>query len=417
VTLLKTNDPAAVHSTELASCTSCDGQNLTPFYSVAATPVTCASVFESAALAQAVPVGRVELSVCHACGLIFNTMFDEKLADIGARYESAQGASAHFSQFAQSLSKGWIQDHQLQGQTVIEIGCGDGAFLKLMLTHGVASAVGFDPVTIAQEHSAAHPTLSLRAQRFDATTLQVAGQAAVCRHTLEHVADVSGFLRLLAQWARQAPGRAVLFEVPAIERVLTEFAFWDVYYEHCSYFTAASLRHAFEQAGFEVTRLEPVYNDQYLVLEAAAVPELTPRLLNAARLDALHTACLQFANQARQAIANCNQGLQALAAHGGGPVVLWQGASKTVGFLSALSSTELIHSAVDLSPQRWGQFLPGSGLPIYPPAQLQSIQPAHVVLMNPVYFDEVQAHLTQMGVGARLLTVNDLCSGKATAMF
>ena len=29
----------------------------------------------------------------------------------------------------------------------------------------------------------------------------------------------------------------VLFELPDVERVLREVAFWDVYYEHCSYFT------------------------------------------------------------------------------------------------------------------------------------------------------------------------------------
>ena len=35
------------------------------------------------------------------------------------------------------------------------------------------------------------------------------------------------------------PGTPVFFELPDLERVLVERAFWDIYYEHCSYFTQA----------------------------------------------------------------------------------------------------------------------------------------------------------------------------------
>ncbi len=43
---------------------------------------------------------------------------------------------------------------------------------------------------------------------------------------------------------------AVLFELPDTTRVLDEVAFWDVYYEHCSYFTAGSLARLFAVNGF-----------------------------------------------------------------------------------------------------------------------------------------------------------------------
>ncbi|NJM57780.1 MAG: hypothetical protein HC857_10560 [Synechococcales cyanobacterium RU_4_20] len=33
----------------------------------------------------------------------------------------------------------------------------------------------------------------------------------------------------------------VYFEVPDAERIFAERAFWDVYYEHCSYFSPPSL--------------------------------------------------------------------------------------------------------------------------------------------------------------------------------
>ena len=60
----------------------------------------------------------------------------------------------------------------------------------------------------------------------------------------------------------------MFFEVPDTDRVLGEGAFWDIYYEHCSYFTPGSMARAFRAAGFAITRLERDYGDQYLLLEA-----------------------------------------------------------------------------------------------------------------------------------------------------
>ena len=60
----------------------------------------------------------------------------------------------------------------------------------------------------------------------------------------------------------------MLFELPDVRRVLDEVAFWDVYYEHCSYFSAGSLARLFRATGFEVLDLALDYDDQYLLLEA-----------------------------------------------------------------------------------------------------------------------------------------------------
>ena len=67
----------------------------------------------------------------------------------------------------------------------------------------------------------------------------------------------------------------LFFELPDTERVLDECAFWDIYYEHCSYFTPGSLERLFRRSGFEVTRQWKAFDDQYLMLEArpgAGVP-------------------------------------------------------------------------------------------------------------------------------------------------
>ncbi len=55
----------------------------------------------------------------------------------------------------------------------------------------------------------------------------------------------------------------VFFQIPDMSRVLKDVAFWDVYHEHCSYFTAGALRNLFVMSGFDVMDVWTDYDDQY----------------------------------------------------------------------------------------------------------------------------------------------------------
>lgn len=398
---------ANADSLRSATCPSCASTDLAAFYSVAATPVTCTSVFDSRDEARAVPSGRVDLVYCRGCSLIFNPRFDPVLADVGARYESSQAASGHFSEFTRSLSRRWVERYSLVGKTVLEVGCGHGEFLERMLADGVARGVGLDPVSTGVTASAG--PLQILARRFDASTVDIEADALVCRHTLEHIPDLREFLGHLASWARRRQNRVVLFEVPATERILTERAFWDVYFEHCNYFTADSLSCAFGIAGFNVRVMDRVYSDQYLILEATIDTGGGTTPLRAPP-DNL-AECRHFGNESRLAIERCDQGLIDIETKGRS-IVLWQGAAKTVGFLATLGQSGLIQCAVDMSPARHGKFLPGTGLPVHAPEALRQIEAPYVVLMNPVYRKEVAEKLAGMGVNANLLTVNELCASE-----
>ncbi|MCB1624415.1 MAG: hypothetical protein KDI32_07495, partial [Pseudomonadales bacterium] len=218
--------------TGCTACPVCGASASREVYRIEQAPVTCAAVFASAAQARAVPTGRVDLVVCEACGFLYNSAFDAETAQSGARYESSQAASAHFGSFAKQLANDWVERYQLRGQAIIEVGCGHGEFLAQMLAAGVGRGIGIDPLA-----DPARVPIELRSQlrvlpeRFESLVDTLAGVALICRHTLEHVADPARFLAAVRAWCAAASGRVALFEVPATERVLTEGAFWDIYYE------------------------------------------------------------------------------------------------------------------------------------------------------------------------------------------
>jgi hypothetical protein len=65
---------------------------------------------------------------------------------------------------------------------------------------------------------------------------------------------------ILAHWC--------FFRYPNARYVLGETAFWDIYYEHCSYFSPGSLSRLFQSAGFDVLDVWTDYDDQYLMITA-----------------------------------------------------------------------------------------------------------------------------------------------------
>ena len=387
------------------NCPLSSTQEASVVYSVPQTPVTCTAVFDTSDEARAVPSGRVDLVVCTECGLAYNRAFDTELARIGAEldaaYETSQAASGHFSKFARRLAADWVERYSLQGKTVIEVGSGGGAFLTDLVHAGVGKVVAIDPLT--PEHRG-NDRIEVLNDTFGPRHLGIDAHALICRHTLEHVPNVSAFLQLVHDWATRQPGRVVLFELPSAERVIQEAAFWDIYYEHPTYFTKGTLTRAFEEAGFRLLRLELVYEDQYFLVETVAGSG-TSTQWPAAR-DELHT-WNDFGLRAQQAVEKCRSMLNRFA-EDDGPVVLWQGAAKTVGLLAAAGSIGHVDCAVDLAPERQGRFLPGSALAVRAPNTLQSLQPSHIVLMNPVYFNEVRAQLDQMNVKGKLCTMIQL---------
>jgi SAM-dependent methyltransferase len=362
-------------------------------------------VFDSREEALRVPTGDIELAVCMSCGLVFNRIFDARLGDLGAQYESSQEASGHFGAFAKSLASDWVTRYSLSGKAVVEVGCGSGDFARQLVACGVDKVIGIDPLAGGTAASRTDQ-IDFIASPFNATHAGISADAIVCRHTLEHIQDVCEFLLLLRLWAEKEPHRVILVEIPDAERIFSERAFWDIYYEHCNYFTEKTARHAFNRAGLEVLDARRVYGDQYLIIEARAsaaaiaMDPLTPR----AKLLEDYNA---FSSDVRATIACCVESIEELMLPKQ-PVLLWQGAAKTVGFMSVLPERTAIDGAIDLNPYRSGKFLPGSALPVHAPERLPGIAPRYVVLMNPVYLDEVREKIRALGSEATLFSINEL---------
>jgi len=395
-------------------CPLCGGQEGVEFFHQPSVPTNVVVLSDDPEAARAWPRGSLRLLACPDCGLVYNADVDPALIEYSARLEETQAFSPHFAAYSEALASEWIARHDLRGKRVLEVGCGKGEFLASMCRLGGIHGIGFDPAAHVDRLPAdVADRLELVIDYFDERSLSIDADALVCRHTLEHVPAPAGFLALLQRWAaRRAHPPVLLFEVPDLTRVLAEAAFWDLYYEHCNYFTADSLRYAFERHGFRVLELRSAYDSQYLLLEAEpaaayGAPLRAPGA--AATVRSAEAFGHVFRDIARRAEAHLAR------LHRDGPVVVWGGGSKGCAFLTALDIGELVAAVVDVNPHKQGKYLIGTGHPVVGPASLRALRPAHVVVMNPVYLPEIADTLRQLGLEAHLHGANDVLEPGFTA--
>jgi 2-polyprenyl-3-methyl-5-hydroxy-6-metoxy-1,4-benzoquinol methylase len=385
----------------IEECQACGNTPVEPFFTVDRTPVSSCTLSATWVEASEFERGALELAVCNQCAFIQNRRFEPKLVDYTLGYEESQAFSPRFLEFQRDLVTRLTEDHELSGKTVLEIGAGKGDFLEALCLASGARGIGIDP---AGDFSRVKPGLDLTLIRevFDESKTHLTGDLICCRHTLEHVQPVREFVGNVARSLRQTDGSVAFFELPDTQRILQAGAYWDVYYEHCSYFTPASLGHLFRSCGLETIGLELGFDDQYLLLEARAdEAEGSP---DPTAVQEIVEMCRQFGAVAGREVGQW-RGLVAECSALDEVVVLWGAGSKAVGFLSALELDEAITAVVDVNPFKQGTFLPGSAHEIISPQKLREISPDLVVVMNPVYAGEIRQMLDGLGLNPRLETL------------
>jgi len=388
-------------------CPNCNSQGMEIVYAIENIPVHSTIQLADRAKALAFPTGNLKLGYCPACAFLGNTLYDPHVQAYSTQCEESQHVSATFNKFAHTLAQRWIDRYRLRNKTILEVGCGKGEFLGLMCELGDNRGIGIDP---SYQPSRTPPKMAEKMRfiqdLYSEKYTSIDADCIMCRHTLEHIGQTHQFIAMIRRAIGHRKDIIVLFELPDAVRVLKEPAFWDIYYEHCSYFSPGSLARVFRANSFDLLELERDYGDQYLLIAAKPIDPST---------DALTQPSLPLENDLQEmahTVATFKKTIGPTiekwrtmiltAKQKGEKVVIWSALSKAVAFLTTLKIGDAIEYAIDINPQRHGKFLPITGQQIMAPDFLRDYRPDHVILMNPIYTAEVQKDLDKMGLNAAI---------------
>lgn len=377
------------------------------FYEVEAVPVHSVLLMATRERALGYRRGDIRLALCETCGFISNVAFDPTVHEYALGYEATQSYSPTFNTFHTQLAQQLIDRYQLHDKHLIEIGCGQGEFLILLCELGNNRGVGFDPAYDPARPRHFDPTQVQFVQDFYSEKYSgVQGDFICCKMTLEHIPNTAEFVRTLRRSIGDRRKTIVFFQVPNGAYVMRDVAFWDIYYEHCSYFSAGSLAYLFEQSGFEVLDVATQYGEQYLTIEARPAPT-TPAPAGVGTQQAI----AEIKHKVAAFIAAYPATLQRWESQlqefrrAGKRVVIWGSGSKGVAFLTTLAGSDVVTHAVDVNPYRHGTFMAGAGQEIVGPEALTAIRPDVVIVMNPLYCNEIRQTLAAMRLTPQLFTV------------
>jgi 2-polyprenyl-3-methyl-5-hydroxy-6-metoxy-1,4-benzoquinol methylase len=303
----------------------------------------------------------------------------------------------HMQQYAAAM----VERFDLgQASTVVEVASNDGYLLKFFVEANVP-VLGIEPAAnvAAVAEADGIPTVVEFFGRATAARLRGTHSAdlLIGNNVLAHVPDINDFVGGLN--ALLKPSGTITMEFPHLMRLVEETQFDTIYHEHFSYFSLSAVDRIFTAHALQVFDVEEVLNHggslriyaRHLDNHAEPVQESVKELL--AREEAAGygdiALYLQFAERVKQTkrsilsffIEAKEQGL-AIAGYGapakGNTLLNYCG----IG-------TDFIDYTVDRNPHKQGHFLPGSGIPIMAPEEIERTRPDYLFILPWNLKDEI----------------------------
>lgn len=316
----------------------------------------------------------MDVQRCVNCGHVYHTQFDFERIPYRSHSNMVYNHAPYWQAFQNDLAEEWIETYNLRSKRILEIGCGEGLFLKRFLREDLGNTgFAYEPGPDA-ENARRNGIETVRQFFHAAPGLSLKPDVIICRHVIEHLADPFDFiLQIAIECNLQNQTPLVFAEVPQIDKALRLGRINDFLYEHVSNFTLNSFRTLFELGGYEILDISSRYDEE--VIDVVARPILS------GKQTVIRDACNRFrSNVDTQVTTVCGQ-IEAWVAEGK-KIAFWAGTGKGAAFLNMFGfDHERYPVVVDSDPLKAGGFVPGTGQQIRRPEYLNE-HPVDVIVIT-----------------------------------
>lgn len=339
------------------------------------------------------PFYPLQALVCSSCFLVQLQQF-ESPENIFSDYAYFSSFSESWLSHAREYATQVIERFGLNEQSsVVELASNDGYLLQYFKQRDVA-ILGVEPAANVAQVAIDKdiPTCigffgTNLAQKLVAESKHA--DLLVGNNVLAHVPDLNDFV--LGMKMLLKPEGVITMEFPHLMRLMEQTQFDTIYHEHFSYFSLHTVQRIFSHHGlklFDVDEL-PTHGGSlriYSCHESSTKYPVSERLLQVEQneIDA-RMFQLDYYISFEEKVRTLKRDLLAFlieAKRNGKQVVGYGAPAKGNTLLNYCGiGLDFIDYTVDLSPYKQGHFLPGSHIPIFPPAKINETQPDYLLLL------------------------------------
>lgn len=316
----------------------------------------------------------LDLCQCMGCGLV---QFDCEPVDYYRDVIRAGGFSKTMVELRRYQYKHLIDSYHLEGKKFIEVGCGQGEFLKVLSEFPVeVHGIEHDP----------HLVELARAQGLDVTEgftetedTRFAGglyDVFLSFNFLEHQPDPSTMLQAI--YRNLEDDAMGLITVPSFEYIMDHNSYYELIRDHLAYYTFETLTPLLERNGFQVEECEVINRDTLSVIVRKRPQMDTENLLEC------------YVNLKRE-METYMKYLDAWDKK----VAIWGASHQGFTLAATTKLGEKARYIIDSAPFKQVKFAPASHLPIVGPDHFHEHPVDAIIITAPGYTDEIAASIRQ----------------------
>ena len=312
-------------------------------------PISNLELTENRAESLKAKVYDMTICMCRRCTHIYN--------NTPIRIEYKNENTTYFTNtlqklYIEALTSTLIEKYDIKGKDIIEIGCGDGEFLKQLTKHN-NQCVGYEPsykepytdknLTIVNEYFSPQKDLN---QQVD---------WVVIRHVLEHFENPFEFMeRGMPYYIQTNPHVKFLIEVPNIEPTLESYRVNDFIHEHISHFSFSSMRYLLHRLNLQIIEMYPTDNSENIVVVCEIDRDYLANLHKTSTIsEGFNHSIINLQNDYKNIVLESEI------------IAIWGAEGRGAGFIKTIKNylrgDEIV---VDSDEKKFDKFIPSIGLKI-----------------------------------------------------
>ncbi|MDR1871597.1 MAG: methyltransferase domain-containing protein [Deltaproteobacteria bacterium] len=339
--------------------------------------------------------GDINLVLCDNCSLVFNSRFEPDTTNYSESYSVDFTYSPYYVSYINNQIEHLIKSNVYNdNSTIIDVGCGKGFYINTLAEKlKGCSLYGFDT---SYEGVLNIPDKNIRFVKsyYPSNDIEIKPDTIINRQVFEHITDPISFLK---SFRNSLDLNSYLYiEVPDFDWIVNNNSIFDIYYEHCAYWSKFSLTNALRLTGFNVESIISSFDSGSVIPNFAGINlcVVAKAIENYGNLikpgkdlkvdlkNHFSSLFSKYANSLKK-IASINKNM-----------AIWGAGPKGYTFVNFFDVDRTYFSTlIDINPVKTNLYIGKTAHKIISPSDIKSSKIDFIVILNPFYANEIKSYL------------------------